>query len=315
MKSKKFGLIFLSVCLCLFGAAIIIYPERYVSRCFEGFLLWAECVLPSLFPFMIIALALIKSGAAEKVSLPLSKLTRPLNLPQNAAICFILSIFSGYPAGSKVLAEFYESGALDSDDCKKLAPLCSTSGPLFIIGSVGYKMFGDKSAGIKIFLAHAAAVIIISVILALLKKKSNPAPQKTFKSSQNAIYETFYGAVISVAVAGGFIAFFYTFSQFLYDFNVFLPLEKLLSPIIGATFARAALMGLAEATTGCSLLAAGSGYLKIPLAGFIITFGGLSILLQQLGHLKKTGVSAAKFAAVKFLQGALCFLILLVIPQ
>ncbi|HBN12428.1 MAG TPA: hypothetical protein DD415_02320, partial [Clostridiales bacterium] len=65
----------ISLCLALtfLAGAIVIYPERYVTCCFQGFAMWAECVLPSLFPFMVITLILIKSGAADKASLPLKK--------------------------------------------------------------------------------------------------------------------------------------------------------------------------------------------------------------------------------------------------
>ena len=53
---------FATLCFALvfLAGAIIIFPERYINCCFRGFALWAECVLPSLFPFMVITLILIK---------------------------------------------------------------------------------------------------------------------------------------------------------------------------------------------------------------------------------------------------------------
>lgn len=269
--------------------------------------------MPSLFPFIIISLILIKTGMADKASLPLKKVTKALNLPQNAAICFILSIISGYPAGSRMVAEFYDNGALTSDDCDKLAPLCSTSGPLFILGSVGYKMLGDKVLGVKIFIAHALAAIIFTLIYCRFRKKSTPAPQPKKLNNSNLLYDVFYGAVISVAVAGGFIAFFYVAAQFLQDFNIFLPLENFLKLFLEEKAAKALCMGLAEATTGCLFLAESTTPLKGALAGFIITFGGLSIILQQLSYLTKTGVRPMKFILIKFIQGILCFLIMLLL--
>lgn len=300
--------------LALFGAAIVIFPERYVEGCFNGFLMWAECVLPSLFPFMIIALIMIKTGVAERASLPLKRVTGFFKLPQSAAVCFVLSIFSGYPAGSKVVAEFYDGGALCSADCRRLAPLCSTSGPLFIIGSVGLKMFADKSAGVKIFAAHLSAVLLTSLLYSLFTKNSTPSkPPQRLKKSENLLYDTFYGAIISVAVAGGFIAFFSTFAQFLQDFNILYPITAPLTPIIGESVADAFSYGIIEATAGCRLLSATASPLIVPLAGFLITFGGVSILLQQLSHLQRTGVNTLKFISFKFFQATVCFLILLAI--
>lgn len=275
--------------------------------------MWAECVLPSLFPFMVISLIFIKTGIADRASLPLRPAARALNMPQNAAICFLLSICSGYPAGSRILSEFYESGALTREDCDKLAPLCSTSGPLFIIGSVGFKMFGDKLLGFEIFAAHALAVIIFSLIYCRLCKKSNPIPPKPIKSNNNVLYDSFYGAVISVAVAGGFIAFFYVVAEFMYDFNLFAPLEWVLKLFLDHSAAHAVCLGIAEVTTGCSYLARSSTPLKGALAGFMISFGGISILMQQLGYLTKTGVKPLKFIACKFVQAAMCFAFMLAV--
>lgn len=313
MKIKKLKYALAGIFLTLFGAAIIIYPERYVTKCFEGFALWAECVLPSLFPFMVIALIFIKTGMASKAALPLQKLTRPFNLPPPAAVCFVLSAISGYPAGSRTVAEFYSDGELDGNDCKKLAPLCSTSGPLFIIGSVGFKMFGDKTLGMKLFVAHIAAVLAIGLIYCRICKKSGNIPAKPRVATENILYECFYGAVISVAVAGGFIAFFYVLAQFLRDFYLFAPLEWFFKLFLDGAEADALCAGLAEVTTGCRLIAAAPSARRGALAGFVVTFGGASVLAQQLGYLSRTGVSAAKFVFVKFLQAVLCALIMLAI--
>lgn len=313
MTIKRIKYVALSLSITLFAAVFIIFPERYVACCFDGFVLWAECVLPSLFPFIVVSLIFIKTGLADKASLPLKKATRVLNLPQSAAVCFILSICSGYPAGSRLVAEFYEGGALTRADCNKLAPLCSTSGPLFIIGSVGFKMFGDKLLGLKIFVAHALAVVIFSLIYCRFYKKTQHVPPKWVKTDGNILYDAFYGAVISVAVAGGFIAFFYVVAQALQDFFILMPLTKLLSLFMDEGAATAVSMGIAEVTTGCKLLAQSQSTIKGALAGFMITFGGVSILMQQLSYLTKAGVKPARFILIKLLQAILCFLLMLII--
>lgn len=299
--------------LTMIACAIIIYPERYISACLQGFIMWAECVLPSLFPFMVITLIMIKSGFAEKASLPLKKVTGLFNLPPAAAVCFIISICSGYPAGSKCVHEFYENGALSSNDCKKLSALCSTSGPLFIIGSVGVRMLNDKSAGWKILLAHYISVLAIALIIALFSKKDGKNGIARAPVKGNLLYDSFHGAVISVAVAGGFIAFFSVTAQICSDFNFLIVFEKLFSLITDGQSAKAVSLGLVEATIGCRTLSSAHGNLTLPFAGFLITFGGISILLQQYAYFGKTGVKPAYFIGVKFIQGIACFLILLLI--
>lgn len=300
--------------LASLAAAIIIFPERYVLTCFTGFAMWAECVLPSLFPFMVITLILVKTGLAEKASLPLRRVTGLFRLPPSSAACFLLSILSGYPAGSRVLNEFYDNGSLTKADCQKLSYLCSTSGPLFIIGSVGFKMFGDKIIGLKILAAHLLSVIITSLVLALISKsgKNNAYVRKA--PDKNVLYNCFYGAVTAVAVAGGFIAFFCVAAQIFSDFNILRPLELLLNLFTDEKLSSAVCTGLIEPTAGCRAVAAlSNGKLAVAFAGFLITFGGVSIILQQLSYLLNCGVKPFKFIAVKFVQAAICFSFLLLV--
>lgn len=310
---KKLNFVLICTALCVFGAAIIICPDRYVGCCFNGFLMWAECVLPSLFPFMVITLIFVKTGYAERAALPLKRAARKLKLPPAAAVCFLFAVCSGYPAGSRVVAEFCETGAFSKKDCQKVAYLCSTSGPLFIIGSVGYKMFGDKTLGYKILLAHVFAVAVVAIIISLFSKPDETPYLKRPAPDKNALYNAFYGAVIAVCVAGGFIAFFYVVATFLSDFKLFYPLEKFFGLFLDEATSSALCTGLIEATSGCASLAAAGGKVQAALAGFLITFGGLSILLQQLSYLAPIGVKSLKFVAVKFAQGVLCFLVLLLI--
>lgn len=310
---KKTGYIILTVALLSLASAIAVRPDRYINCCFQGFAMWAECVLPALFPFMCITLIFVKTGIAEKASLPLKKVTGKLKFPPAAAACFLLSVCSGYPAGSKVVSEFYTSGAFPKSESGKIAYLCSTSGPLFIIGTVGYKMFQSPVAGLKILLAHVFSVTAVSVIIALFSRKSTSAATLPKKATGNALYDAFYGAVTAVAVAGGFIAFFFVAANFAADFKLLFPLEKLFSLLLDGQTSSALCLGLIEATTGCRALAAVGGKIPVALSGFLITFGGLSILLQQLSYLLSAGVKPLKFILVKFLQGIVCFLILLII--
>ena len=60
--------------------------------------------------------------------------------------------------------------------------------------------------------------------------------------------------------------------------------------------------GLIEATRGCAALAAADAA-GLPFAAFAITFGGASILAQQLAFLRPVGVRAGRFIAVKAAQG------------
>ncbi len=311
MIKSRVPYLLLCILLLCFAAAITVFPERYINCCFQGFAMWAECVLPSLFPFMIITLIFVKTGMADKASLPLKKVMQKIKFPPCAAACFLMSVCSGYPAGSKIVNEFYSGGMLEKRDCSKLAYLCSSSGPLFILGSVGYKMFGDKDVGVKILIAHILSIATVSILISALSKKSSSRISQRKPYNGNLLYDVFYGAVTAVSVAGGFIAFFYVVSKFAADFKLLYPIQMLLNLFCDEQTAEAVCTGLIEATSGCRALSSSQSIFAVPFAGFLITFGGVSILCQQLCYLISIGVKPLKFIGVKAMQAVLCFLLLL----
>ena len=117
-------------------------------------------------------------------------------------------------------------------------------------------------------------------------------------------------AVLSVLCAGGFIAAASVLLCVLEDLYLLRPLQNLLSlclrPFGLESCAAGTASGLIEATRGCAALA-GGGKAALPFAAFLITFGGASILTQQLASLTKVGVRAGRFIAVKAAQGAAAF--------
>ncbi|MCM1438177.1 MAG: hypothetical protein NC131_03040 [Roseburia sp.] len=299
--------------LLFFGGALILFPDRYLSVCFEGLCLWAESVLPSLFPFMVITLLLIKLGAADVAAKPFKRVSEKLKLPNVGIPLFLMSVFSGYPAGSRILYEYCEQGLIDKSEAVKLAPLLSTCGPLFALGTVGSRAFGGGGAGVKILCACLVSVISTSLLYCLFSGRKKPVPplaKPLLKGDDNVLYSVFYGGVCACLVAGGFICFFYTLSKVIADFNIFKPLCLALSPLFGQSLANGLCLGLCEATGGCFALAGAGGFFALPLCGFLVTFGGASILMQQLCYLVKCGVKPAFFIGFKFLQGVLCFAIL-----
>ena len=121
---------------------IAISPKRYADACLEGLKTWLLFVLPSLFPFFVFTSLLTKLGFASKASGKLSPLMeKGFRLPGTAAYCFLMSAISGYPVGSRVTCDLAENGLLERKNATFAGALCSTSGPMFVIGSVGAAMF------------------------------------------------------------------------------------------------------------------------------------------------------------------------------
>ncbi|MGN1060731.1 MAG: hypothetical protein ACI4QN_03270 [Candidatus Coproplasma sp.] len=310
IKLKRIYKALLCIALALFGAVLALNPQRYAAVCFEGICLWAESVLPTLFPFMVVCSLLCGLDAVSAVSAPFEKVCRKININPAAVPLFLLSAVSGYPAGSRLLSEYCLSGKISDSDAAALAPLCSICAPTFALGTVGYKAFGGEYCGVKLTLAAYISVIVPAVYGVFVKKNQvmkNLAPLN--KNGGDLLYDSFYGAVSAVLCAGGFICFFYTLSKAAEDYNLLLPLNAALRPLLGDACEGLSL-GLIEATGGCFAAAKAGGFFALPIAGFLLVFGGASILLQQLCYLTKCKVKPSRFILIKFIQGATAFIIL-----
>ena len=298
--------------LAAFSAALIARPERYVSACADGIALWAGSVLPSLFPFMVVCGILVNTGLAERMSRPFGRACRALKLPKAAATCFAIGIVCGYPAGCRTASSLCRAGAVTREECARLAALCSTSGPLFAIGTVGAVFFKSGALGAKLFAAHAFSVAAVAVVFSLFGKRPEEKAVPPLKRG-DVLNESFYGAASAAMTAGAFIAFFYTVAEIAADYYILYPVERVLNLAFGEEAARAAAEGLIEMTRGCARLAECGGKFALPLAGFTVTFGGACVLLQQLCFVVPCGVKPLRFIAVKSIQAAVCFFILLAI--
>lgn len=315
--------------LCLLLAA----PTRYAEACMQGIALWAKAVLPSLFPFLILTGLLTRLGAAQKCADRLSPLTEKIGLPGCAAYCLLVSLLSGYPVGSRTVAALYRGGAVTREQAQRMSVLCSTSGPMFLVGSVGGAMFGSAAAGAALLAAHLLAVIGVYLAWYFVKgrKKRDTAAKQASRppSAQPAagahiaapadtdgiLAASVQSGVLTVLCVGGFIALFFVLAQALADLHALAPLEFLFSIPLAAADSEGAAAGLCagllEATQGCAAIAASGAPLALPLCAFLVTFGGGSILAQQLAFLSGAGVKAGTFIAVKAAQGLAAFLLCL----
>lgn len=291
----------------------IIMPGKYIKACQTGISLWAACVLPATFPFLFLTALITKLGYVNKISRFLSPATKKIfNLPGISGYVLLVSVISGYPVGAKIIADLKEGGAITSSEATKISAVASTSGPLFILGSVGTNMFSSVKTGAIILISHYLATILSGIIL---RGKKEQSAEKTFtpRADENEVlYSAMYNSVISVMCVGGFIAAFYTLSVMLEDMKILYPLSFIIDNLpfsdgLGGGISK----GLIEMTSGCKELAASGNFLAVPSCAFIITLGGMSIIFQQLAYLKKAGVKTGFFILSKLLQATLAFIVCL----
>ena len=314
--SKIFKLLVILTIIFLI-ITLAIFPEKYSKSTYKGVLLWAVSVMPSLLPYFFLTAILTKTNSLSCVFSKFSKFTEKVfRLNGISLYVFFMSILSGYPIGSKLTADLYENNLIGKGEASRLSLLCSTSGPLFIIGAVGVAMFESKISGFIIYITHVLSAIITALIFK--NAYENPTSSQILLSdnkSDNILYDSIYSAVISVLVVGGFVAVFYVISEILYDFNLLYPISFLISLIIkplslSGEESVAVSVGLIEFTKGAKALSVmGTNPLTLSLTNFIITFGGISVIMQSLAFLKKAKVKTAFFVLGKLVQAIISFVI------
>lgn len=318
-KFIKFNFKSILICLILifFMIVFISFPEKYLKSCYKGIVLWALNVLPSLLPFFFLTALLTKTAKISKISNSLTPISKFLF--NNSGICFypfIMSVLSGYPVGSSIVSQLYSQKLINENQATKISVLASTSGPLFIVGTVGICMFNNKFYGFIILICHILATILSAVTFKNYKKDDCKTKQFTqLNKVDNVLYESMYNSVISVLLVGGFISISYVLTDICNDLNLLLLLENIVkiifSPLnIDQTQAKGFCYGLIECTRGSQFLSTSVNYaLSVSLTASIISFGGLSIFLQSITHLKKANVNIKIFCLGKLLSSVYTFLL------
>lgn len=258
----------------------------------------ANILLPSLFPFFVLSKYFIKSGGASSAGKLFSPIMRRLfKINGSGGAAFFLGVLSGYPIGAKTAADLYGEGLLTKDETDRLICFCNNSGPLFIIGAVGSGMFGSKTVGIILYGAHIAAAITVGVLLAVFADcPKYVLPQKKSSPHANPFTEAVEESVGSLINVFAYVIFFAAVLDIAASFGLFSPIRKNLVPAVCSVF---------EVTLGIKKLSALSEPLsfKLPLAAFMLGWGGLSIHMQTKGVLKNFDFKFKKYLKFKLLHG------------
>lgn len=317
---KKFFRLIPALLIAALMAIILLKPETYVSSAAEGLKLWALVVVPSLLPFFFFTTMLSKIGVTKRIAKVYDKPCRKLFGTNGiSAYVFLMSVLSGYPVGAKIIGDLGENGLISDVEATKMSTFCSTSGPLFIIGSIGVGMFGSVKTGRAIFLSHILSAILTGLVFRFYGSKKHISskvspPDSVIRSrneekSANILYDCAYSSVISLAVVGGFICVFYLVADVFQNFNLLFPLVFLINSVVkNADVSSAFCYGLIECTRGCKMLSICRLSTYSPaFASAIISFGGLSVIVQSICFLKKAKAKTSVFLLAKLVQTILAF--------
>ncbi|HOO23422.1 MAG TPA: hypothetical protein PKY53_07115 [Clostridia bacterium] len=293
-----------------FIVMLIIYPEKYITSVSDGLNLYAVKVLPALFPFMFFGKILSELNFGYDVGKAMRKPVKKLyNAPGIGGYALIMSMLSGYPVGAKTVAELYEKNLISAADARKISTFTSTSGPLFIVGTVGIIMLNNKAAGFAILASHYAGAVLNGLLYRGKKKDDTSVPLlPPLVDNTRVMSDSITNSVLSVAIVGGYIAIFCMALDVVSDFGVIRFFAKLF-PLLSLDYNLGIgfFSSLVEITKGCLIMSKSGASMRfvVPLCSFSIAFGGLSITLQSLTFLSKCKIKPAFYLLGKFTQAVI----------
>lgn len=318
IRNNIVSIIFISFTVCL-----VLFSNSCLLAAKSGIKLWANNVVPSLFPFFIATELLSYTNLCSKLSKSFSKIITPLfNVPGCGSYAFLLGLISGYPIGAKIVTELRNSNFCSKEEGSRLLAFTNNSSPLFIIGTLGITLFRNTSIGILLLLTHVLSAITVGLILRFFDK-SSILKTKDYYSKSVSTYNykisdigdilktSIINAIKNILVIGGFIVLFsvivsilessHLLDLFLYIFN---PLFKVLN--INILYLKGIFIGMLELTNGLNIITyipAKNISINIVISSFLLGFGGLSILFQVLSIISKSDLSIKPYIFGKLLQG------------
>lgn len=315
-----------SVIFCLFAACMIMFPKEAFSAALGGLNLCLNVVYPALLPFFICVEILIGLGIVSLFGSIFKPLMKPVfNVPGEGSFGFFMSIASGYPVGAKITARLRRDGICTNAEGQRLLSLCSTSGPLFMIGAVATGMLKNPALGFIIAISHYLSAITIGFLMRYYKNYDKTCNNSIISNpiTEMLIYRKKDGRPIGVLMGdavkdgvnliltiGGFIVFFSVITGILKASGLLNRFSSIISRAffadqVSSDIISALLIGFLEVTNGageCALLQLPIIY-KGALISFLIGFGGLSINAQVMSIISETDLKFNVYIAFKLLQG------------
>ncbi len=304
----------------LFAISLVLFSSSNLSAAQNGLTLWATSVIPSLFPFFVATELLSYTNIVSILGRFFNKLMQPLfNVRGEGSFAFLMGIISGYPVGAKIACNLRESNTCSKEECERLLAFTNNSGPLFIIGTVGIKMFGNSMIGFLLLITHILACISVGICFRFWKisstnylggnnsKKAISNDRVRLSNLGEVISRSITNSISTILNIGGFIVIFSVIISILKHSNFIVILEPLLNALhIPANIVESFILGIVEITNG--IFAISSIPLKqisinIILTSFLLGCGGISILLQVWSIVSKTDLSIKPYVIGKLLHG------------
>lgn len=297
---KAFDIITVIIFL-LSAAFLLFYPDQVKNSAFNALCLCARSVVPSLFPFAILASLFLSSPAFNSFAgaLPLGKI---FGLSQSSSCAVLFGWLFGFPLGAKCAVDLYSAGKIGKDEAETLLAVSNNSGPAFIVNVIGASFWVSSDFGLMLYIMQIlsglfSGILISRVIYPVKICKAQNCPKSILPFSKR-----FTDAVKSSAQA------MINICAFICAFSV---ITEIIGTVIRNKKALVIVSSFLELTSSSQYSALLGGRLGTSICAFAVGFSGLSVIFQAASFAIPAGLGIKKLFIAKLLQGAICALLML----
>ena len=295
---KKYVYILLLLLLLLLSALFYKQTGIAVNNAINTCL---TVIIPSMYGFLIVSTLIVKSDAYVILGRPFGFMSEKLfHVPQNLFSVYLLSSVSGYPVGAKLLSELENKGKITKKQYENMLCYCYSGGFSFIVGTVGARLYSDIRIGLIIF----SSITLSNLIIAFFMRKSMGKPVSCKENVKITINSDIIISSIQSAARAIFqMCIIITAFSFLFSIIESCVGERLSS---SDSYSRCIIAALFEISRIIDL--SGENYSYIPLLCFLLSFGGICVIMQIIG-IGEGRVNILKFVLIRLAAAAISSLI------
>ena len=281
---------------------LLLFPANCLSLALNGLNLWFERMIPTLFPFMVLSGIMIRmnlTGAFVKILNPiLGKLFR---LNHSCIYCIVVGFLCGFPMGAHVASQLYEEKQISRPEASLLLAFCNNIGPIYFLSFVLPTLTIKKTLPFLFGMYGLPFLYGLFLRYTIYKNEVSPkirqiSPKSTSVSLLQALDESVFRSLYSIAKLGGYMIFF----------NLLFILPSLISKLLCFNHT---LSNLFTGCMGCLLeITGGIGLLGNQAPFFVLCvlpFGGLSCIAQTFSMIKNTDLSIMEYGMHKMILSAI----------
>lgn len=303
----RFRNIIFSLLMIFFFSMFFIFPENVTASVRKSAESCLYVIIPSLYAMMVLSDIYIKSGLYKKTGKIAEFAGRYIfKIPKEMMSVFIVSLVSGYPVGANLIV----SSGLDKKTSERLMCFCFGAGPAFIFSSVSANVFGNKKAGIIIFISMIISNILAGFILSFGEKIPEKKNEKSeIKINSEMIIQGTENAGKSILKMCFVILFMNFLTASLESVGLFTVISVLIGQIFHADkkIIYDMLKSIFDVTNLVYLKA--DDFSLLPFVSALVSFGGISVFMQIKSVLRDKNLSVFPMIITRIFCGCCSFVL------